>query len=93
MKCSRISFGSLNRLKGLLVIEPGSISQLAIINDKNNHVSLYLEFKLLNNKKINVHPLINTKTLSMNTEDLIKFTKSINHFPQIINFDKQELYK
>lgn len=78
LKVSKLSFATSEELKVILNLEPGSVTPLSIINDKENLVTLILDQEL-NNNKILVHPNTNTKTVSLLFEDLIKFIEYTNH--------------
>ena len=78
LNVSKLSFATSEELKEVLNLEPGSVTPLSIINDKENKVTLILDQELTNNK-ILVHPNTNTKTLSLSFEDLIKFIEFTNH--------------
>ena len=56
-----------------LGIKPGSVTPYALLNDKENKISFYLEDKLYDSKKINFHPLVNTATITLLTSDFIEF--------------------
>lgn len=73
-----LSFARREELKKILGLEPGSVSPLGIINDKKNLVTLMIE-KELKNKTLLVHPNVNTKTMSIRFEDLIKFIEQEKH--------------
>lgn len=75
---SRFSFASPKELKDILNLDIGSVTPLGIINDKDNKVTLMLDQEL-ENKKVLVHPNVNTKTLSLNYNDLIKFIDYTGH--------------
>lgn len=78
LKLSKLSFATSEELKVILNLEPGSVTPLSIINDKENLVTLILDQEL-NNNKILVHPNTNTKTVSLLFEGLIKFIEYTNH--------------
>ena len=90
---SRLSFGSPERLYEFLGVKPGSVSPLALVNDKDLKVHFFLDNLFLEKEYINVHPLINTKTISMKTSNLIEFLKSLGVTTKIVDFEKQELSK
>jgi len=72
-------------------VTPGSVSPLAIINDKKNEVILVMEKALTeSNQPILVHPLINTATIALNYSDIEKFAQSHNHPIKIIDFSGVE---
>ncbi len=67
------SFAKENYLNQYLGVKPGSISPFALLNDKNNKVNFYLENSLYESKFINFHPLINTLTITIETNRFIEF--------------------
>lgn len=75
---TRFHFASSQSLEETLGVLPGSVTPLAIMNDKNNKVIVLLD-KELKDKKILVHPNRNTTTISINYQDLIKFIESEHH--------------
>ena len=68
-----LSFANEEYLMEYLGVKPGSVSPYALLNDKNNVVTFYIDEKLVKSKKINFHPLINTKTITINTRDFLEF--------------------
>ncbi len=75
---SRLVFASEEELKNILNLEVGSVTPLGIINDKNNLVTILLDKELIG-QKVLLHPNVNTKTISITLEDLIKFIENRNH--------------
>ena len=73
----RLSFGNEDELYDKLKLKKGSVTPLGIIND-NSSVILIID-KTLKGKKILTHPNINTATVSIRYDDLIKFIKYCNN--------------
>ncbi len=73
LKLGNISFAKEKYLNQYLGIKPGSVSPFALLNDSKNMVNFYLEEKLYESNKINFHPLINTLTITIETNMFIKF--------------------
>ncbi len=67
------SFAKEEYLYQCLKIKPGSVSPFALINDLENKVNFYLENKLYESKLLNFHPLINTLTVTIETDKFIEF--------------------
>ena len=82
-----VSFAKEELLLKYLGIKPGSVSPFALLNDKNNYVSFFLEEKLHKSEFINFHPLINSATINMYTNKFIEFmvenNKKIHIFSSI----------
>src|SRR5258708_4017945 len=62
MGAGRLSFGSPERLRTYLGVEPGSVTPFAVINDTGHKVRLVLDSGLRDGGPINAHPLTNTMT-------------------------------
>ncbi len=81
---SHLTFTSDEELKNILGLKRGSVTPLGIINDTNNLVKLLIDKDLQANYLL-MHPLINTKTISITYDDLIKFLTYYNHEYLLIN--------
>lgn len=81
----KISFGSADRLWEYLGVRPGSVCPYAIINDKNNDVKIILEKGMMEQARVNYHPLINTMTIGCAPYDLLRFIESTGHTPHIVD--------
>ena len=68
-----ISFAKQEYLEQYLKIKPGSVSPFALLNDDCAFVNFYLEQTLYESKLINFHPLINTLTITIETDKFIEF--------------------
>lgn len=75
---SHLRFGNEEELMSLLGLIKGSVTPLGIINDKDNKVKLVFDKELVN-KKLLCHPNINTKTISIEYDDLIKLVENEKH--------------
>ena len=82
----RLSFGSAERLKRHLGVEPGSVTPLALINDEARTVRLALDRGLGDGGPVNVHPLVNTMTTAMAAQDLLRFFAATGHEPRWLDF-------
>jgi len=82
----RLSFGSAERLRRHLGIEPGSVTPLALINDRERLVQLVLDRGLSDGAPVNVHPLVNTMTTAMAPADLLRFFAATGHPPRWLDF-------
>lgn len=74
----RLSFGKEEELNEILNLTKGSVTPLGIINDKDNLVTVLLDKDLID-KRILAHPNVNTKTVSLEYQDLIKIIEYTNH--------------
>ena len=82
-----ISFAKEKHLDRYLKIKPGSVSPFALLNDFDAKVNFYLEKTLYESQFINFHPLVNTLTITIQTNKFIEFmienNKKIHIFSSI----------
>lgn len=81
----RLSFGSADRLWEYLGVRPGSVCPFSIINDKDHQVNLYLDQSMMAADLVNFHPLLNTMTVTLTPDDLLKFIDSCGHKAHIVD--------
>jgi Ala-tRNA(Pro) deacylase len=84
----RLSFGSEALLFEVLGVRPGSVTALALINDKEGKVRFVLDKALADKEPVNFHPLHNGATTGMTTAGLLSFLKAVNHEPMIIDLEQ-----
>ena len=73
LELGNTSFAREEYLDKYLKIKPGSVSPFALLNDEESQVDFYLEQTLHKSKFINFHPLINTFTITIETDRFIEF--------------------
>ena len=69
---SRLGFADEEYLAELLDITPGSVSVLGLMNDKECRVKLLMDEDILKGEYFGCHPCVNTSSLKIKTEELIK---------------------
>ena len=69
----RLSFGSPDRLKRYLGVDPGSVTILAIIQDTAHAVEVFIDEDLTQEAAFQFHPLVNTSTLVISRDNLLRF--------------------
>jgi Ala-tRNA(Pro) deacylase len=82
----RLSFGSAALLERVWGVKPGSVTPFGAINDEGRLVKVVLERTMMTLARLNFHPLVNTRTTSLASSDLIHFLRSTGHAPEIVNF-------
>ena len=87
---SRLSFGSPDRLKTYLGVEPGSVTVLATINDPRGAVELYFDRVLWEKDLFQFHPLVNTSTLLISRKNLRRFFELTGHEVRLVDVPSQE---
>ena len=79
LEASRLSFASPERLKIYLGIDPGSVSLLALLNDSEKKVEVFVDNEIWNSELILCHPLVNTSTLAVTRDGMRQFLKKTGH--------------
>ena len=84
--CSRLSFGSDERLMKHMGLMPGAVSPFGIINDDDADVVVVLDSELKTyDGLIGFHPNVNTAFVWLRFEDLMKFIKKRGNDVYFIN--------
>lgn len=73
IESSALSFASEERLEKYLDLLKGSVTPLGIINDENHCINVVIDEDLKNQNIIGVHPNVNTATVFISYDDMIKF--------------------
>jgi len=81
-----LSFASRERLWRILGVTPGAVTPFAVINDREAAVRVVLDRRLLSYDLLNFHPLDNAQTTSLAPDDLLRFLRSEDHDPELIDF-------
>lgn len=68
---SRLSFATAEYMQKYLDVTPGSVSVLGLIKDVENTVTLLIDKDILKAEFFGCHPLINTSSLKIKTDDLM----------------------
>lgn len=79
MTGGHFAFASTQRLGKFLGVVPGSVSPLALFNDKELKVQVFMESSLLKNEHIFMHPCRNTHSTRLRTDDLLRLLNSWQH--------------
>ena len=74
----RLSFCNPDELMHYLNITPGSVTPLCIMFDTEKKVKVLFD-KNFEGKKVIIHPLRNTASISLTFEDLKRFTEHFGH--------------
>jgi Ala-tRNA(Pro) deacylase len=81
----KLGFASADRLLQHLGIRPGSVSLLALFNDKAHAVEFVIDRRLWNADAVQAHPLVNSQTLVLDHADLENFLAATGHQPRVID--------
>ena len=74
-----LSFASEEILEKHLGLSKGAVTPLGIINDDEHFVNIVLDEDLKNEEILGVHPNVNTSTVFISYNDLIKFINSFGN--------------
>ena len=80
----RFSFGKAELLEAVLGVSPGSVTPLALINRSAAEVAVVVDQALMDFAEVNCHPLENTATTRLATQDLIRFIEACGHEASIL---------
>ncbi|MCR5103845.1 MAG: prolyl-tRNA synthetase associated domain-containing protein [Eubacterium sp.] len=83
---ARLSFASPEDMLKYLDIEPGAVSIMGLINDKNHEVKLLVDEDVIKEEYIGCHPCVSTSSLKIKTSDIVdKFLPAVGHEPQMVH--------
>jgi Ala-tRNA(Pro) deacylase len=83
----RLSFGSADRMERFLGVRPGSVTPYGLINDHGGAVRVALDTGLRSQETWNAHPLTNTMTTAIPTEDMLRFLEAVDHRPVWVDLE------
>ncbi len=93
LNLGNVSFARSEYLITLLGIKPGSVTPFALLNNVENNIDFYLEDKLYESEYINFHPLTNTATVTIKSNDFIKFMIENKKKIHIFSSSKEAIVK
>jgi len=82
----RLSFGSPERLWQYLGVRPGSVCPFSIVNDTGKDVAIFLDRAMMESDLVCYHPMVNTMTVGITPDALIRFVENCGHVPHIVDF-------
>lgn len=85
LAAGRLSFASPERLDRHLGITPGSVSLLALVNDRARAVEFVIDRRLWEAAAVQAHPLRNDATMVIAHADLERFLAATGHVPRVID--------
>jgi len=85
LNSGRLSFMRPERLWNALGVRAGSVTPFSIMNDTEQNVTLVLEEDMLAEPLVNFHPMINTMSLALAPQDLLRFVEATDHTPVLFS--------
>ena len=81
---SALRFGSPRRLHARLGVEPGAVSLLGLVNDRDREVEVIMDRAVWESAQFQCHPLVNTSTLLIPREGIQRFFRATAHEPRVM---------
>ncbi len=83
---ARLSFADADDMLKYLDIEPGAVSIMGLMNDREHQVKLLIDEDVLEGEYLGCHPCVCTSSLKMKTKDVIdKFLPATGHSYQTVH--------
>ena len=83
---NRLSFASPQRLMHYLGVIPGAVSMFSALNDVGREVTCFIDEALLESPELHVHPLVNTRTTTIDRKALMAFLAQQGYDFQTLRF-------
>lgn len=81
----RFSFGKPELMMAVLGIEPGAVTAFALINENSQALAaVVVDEALMPFDEVNAHPLDNSATTRIATQDLLRFMRACGHEPLVV---------
>ena len=83
---SRLSFADAEDMLNYLDIEPGAVSVMGLMNDKEHTVQLLVDEDVKKGEYLGCHPCVCTSSMKIKTKDIFeKFLPAVGHEPEIVH--------
>ncbi len=89
LKADKLSFASPDRLLKYLGVDPGSVTILGLVHDREHAVEVYIDEEIWNANAIQCHPLVNTVSLVIPHAGLEHFLRATGHTPVILSVPRR----
>jgi Ala-tRNA(Pro) deacylase len=76
LNAAELRFAQADLLRQYLGVEPGSVTLYSLINDPNHQVAVVLDKAIYRHERVGFHPLRNTATTIIKTDDIPVFLKA-----------------
>lgn len=81
----RLTLGSPERLLTHLGVEPGSVTILGLFKDCKQAVEVVFDEDIAQADSLRCHPLVNTATLAIPREGILRFLEATGHALRVVN--------
>lgn len=79
LRQGKLSFASPERLERWLGLRPGSVSPFGLINDREQHVHLFLDSRMRNWERFAFHPNDNRATVLVDHDGFFRFLSAVGN--------------
>ena len=88
---SRLSFAPEDAMLELLDIQPGAVSVMGLMNDRDRRVRLVVDGDVLRQEYFGCHPCVNTSSMKLRTSDVVdKYIPSTAHEMTVVELTGEE---
>lgn len=81
----RLLLGSARRMQEMLGVEPGSVTILGLVQDQTKAVEVIFDLPIAAAPALRCHPLVNTATLEIAADDILRFLEVTGHPLRILD--------
>lgn len=81
----KLSFADSQSLADYLGVSSGAVGPLALINDTQHRIEVFIDTELWEHGYFHCHPLVNTASLVLTTKGLEDFFLMTGHFFKVVN--------
>lgn len=86
---SGVRAAPVEKLQEHLQVIPGAVNPFSLANDHSGTVKYLVDKNLLQASQVLLHPMTNSATTQISTEDLVKFLKTIGKEYQVLDFAEE----
>ncbi|WP_373300824.1 prolyl-tRNA synthetase associated domain-containing protein [Levilactobacillus wangkuiensis] len=83
----RAKMGHDDLLFEKLGLAPGIVSIFGLLNNQDHDVKVYFDKAILSEKRMSFHPNINTSTIFVASDDVLRFVKNLGYDYQILELE------
>ncbi|MCQ9209344.1 prolyl-tRNA synthetase associated domain-containing protein [Granulicatella seriolae] len=85
VSANRIKMASSDSLAEQMKLPPGVVSIFGLLNNDSKNIQVYFDKEILSEPRMSFHPNVNTKTIFLSTQDVLKFIQAIGYDYTIID--------
>ncbi len=88
---ARLSFAGAEDMLKYLDIEPGAVSIMGLMNDREHAVKLLIDEDVLQGEYVGCHPCVCTSSLKIRTQDVLeKFLPAVGHEYRSVHLEGED---